>query len=1049
MGFIRSSSLVIVRRRQRQRQALHRPRFHHIGLQVLLSLVVILGAVFLAGTGLAVAAGLRMYSFYADELPDITSLTVWEEEFQTVRIYDRTGKHLLLSSLDPRPFSGDRTYVPLEEMSPWIWKSALALEDRSYWTNPGISLRGISRAFISNLAGGEVQGGSSITQQLIKNVAIPHELRAQRSYARKIRELILALELTRRYDKQQILEWYLNFNFYGNLAYGIEAASRVYFGKSSSELNLAEAAMLAPIPQYQAMNPFFLPERAKSRQRIALDAMVEAGYIDQPQADAAFEEELIYSSGVSEHFDIRLAPHFGLYVLDQLKREFNTVEDPFFIWRRGLSVRTTLDLDLHQYATETANRYVRLLAKADKNVSNASVVAIEPATGEVKVMVGSIDYEDRTIDGQVNVALSDRQPGSSFKPYVYIAALEKGMTAADMLLDVRTPFTLDDGSIYVPENFDRSYHGPVSLRTALARSYNIPSIKIMDIVGVGDAIRTSQRLGITGLDRGTQYYGLSLVLGGGEVSLLDHTYAYSVLGNGGKMAGKPVPVQEQKTGFRTLDPVVILEVKDASGNLIQQQEAPQQKEVVAPEIHHIISDILSDDRARAAAFGFNSVLTLPDRPVAAKTGTTDNIRDTWTLGYTPQLAVGVWVGNTDNSPMEDLSGLSGAAPIWNAVMLKYHEGKPVEWYQEPAGVVAETVCSPSGLQVTPHCQRTKEEWFVNGTQPDIPDNVWQAFEIDKATGQLVTAATPSENREIRYYQILPIEAQDWIIETDLPQPPSLPKGFSSAVDNQAFAILQPESNQYVSSVLEVTGFVRDSGIRSWRLDLGPQDLHTEPIELAKGTGRTRSDQLAQLLTLDFADGAYFLRLTVTHHNGQIQHASVPIFIDNSFPEVQLLAPQPNQIFVHGQDEQVNMHVEASDSGSIDRVEFWVNGELLKTRTVPPYNERWRIVFQDLPSARFDQPLRMGTKTITDAATGQHLGQISVIAEETRDWFPDFESELIPLTRGQTRVFENGFAAIRTTSGLYLERNSIQIRVIDRAGNVTESPEHLVYVISED
>jgi len=233
-------------------------------------------------------AGLRMYSYYADQLTDIGSLTEWEEEFQSVRIYDRTGEHLLLISLDPRPFSGDRTYVALEDMSPWIWKSAIAMEDRTYWTNPGISLRGITRAFLSNLTGGEVQGGSSITQQLIKNVAIPVEQRAQRSYARKIKELILAMELTRRHSKEQILEWYLNFNFYGNLAYGIEAASHVYFDKSSADLSLAEASMLALIPQYQALNPYFSPERAKERQGITLNGMVDAGYITQEEADAAF-----------------------------------------------------------------------------------------------------------------------------------------------------------------------------------------------------------------------------------------------------------------------------------------------------------------------------------------------------------------------------------------------------------------------------------------------------------------------------------------------------------------------------------------------------------------------------------------------------------------------------------------------------------------------------------------------------------------------------------------------------------------------------------------
>lgn len=1043
------TTLALRKRRRRARRRDERPRLGRQTAGIGASLLAVAGVCITVAAVAAIGSGWHIYRGYAELLPDIEALSVWDEEFQTVSIYDRSGEHLLLLSVDPRPFAGDRTFVSLEQMSPWIWKAAIALEDRSFWENPGFSIRGISRAFLANFGGGEVQGGSSITQQLIKNVAIPFEERAQRSYARKIRELILALELTRRYEKSRILELYLNFNFYGNLAYGVEASSRVYFGKSSSELTLAEAAMLAPIPQFPALNPFYLPDVAKERQEIALTAMTEAGYITEEEAESALAEELNFASDVSGRYDIRLAPHFGLYVLDQIQQQFNTIDEPYFIWKNGLKVRTTLDLDLHRQAEEAARFHVERLQAADNQATNASVVAIEPATGEILAMTGSLDFQDRTIDGQVNVALAERQPGSSFKPYVYIAGLEQGMTAAQMLLDVRTPFRLDNGSIYVPENYDRRYHGPVSLRTSLARSYNIPSIKIMEKVGVADAIRVAHRLGINGLSRGTQFYGLSLVLGGGEISLLDHTYAYSVLANEGVMAGQPVPSRLRQEGFRRLDPVSILEIVDSNGHILVSERKTQEERVVSPGVAYIMTDILSDDLARAAAFGLETDLTLPDRPVAAKTGTTDNIKDTWTLGYTPQLAVGVWVGNTDNSTMENLSGLTGAAPIWNEVMRSYHEELPPQWYEAPANVVRARVCSPSGLLPSPNCQRQFNEWFVAGTVPEDRDNVWQPFVLDSATDQLASPATPPENRVTRHFQILPIEAQDWIEESNLPQPPATRVRAGSENSQQTVGLLSPASGDHLRFNVEVTGYVRDPGIRSWRLEIqeGTQDGLT--LEIASGSGRTASDRLGVLATAALPDGRFVLRLQVQHYNGTLETLSSNVVVDNTPPVAELISPEPNEIFVLEDDEQVNMHVEASDSGTVQRVEFWVNDELIKASRVPPFNERWRISMRNLPASRFNAAPISRTQQVTDGKTGEVLGEFVEQAEVTRNWFPDFETDQVDLSRGRIREFATGFAAIATSEGLYLERNTIQIRVFDGAGNETRSPRIPIYVVHDE
>jgi membrane peptidoglycan carboxypeptidase len=301
----------------------------------LLAVLILVGVTAATVTGVVAATVFGVYNEYAAQLPDVSAIEQQQDQFQTVRLYDRTGTNLLYESVDPRPFGGDRRFVALDKMTPYVWQAAVALEDRNFFENPGINVRGSAARLRIQLAGGAVQGGSSITQQLIKNVFIPPEERAQQSYARKIKEVILSLEVTRRYPKEKLLEWYLNYNFYGNLAYGVEAASQVYFGKSARDLNLAESAMLAAIPQFPALNPIDNPEDAKRRQGVTLQAMVESGYITQAEADAAFQQELALRKSVAERFDVLTAPHFALYVLEQLKKQYNTVDDPFYIWRKG------------------------------------------------------------------------------------------------------------------------------------------------------------------------------------------------------------------------------------------------------------------------------------------------------------------------------------------------------------------------------------------------------------------------------------------------------------------------------------------------------------------------------------------------------------------------------------------------------------------------------------------------------------------------------------------------------------------------------------------
>jgi 1A family penicillin-binding protein len=1002
-------------RRRRQRAVTAKPKVWLRLGQLLLALLILVGVTAATVTGVVAATVFGVYNEYAAQLPDVSAIEQQQDQFQTVRLYDRTGANLLYESVDPRPFGGDRRFVALDKMTPYVWQAAVALEDRNFFDNPGINIRGLFRAFASNLQGGAVQGGSSITQQLIKNVFIAPEERAQQSYARKIKEVILSLEVTRRYSKEKLLEWYLNYNFYGNLAYGVEAASQVYFGKSTRDLNLAEAAMLAAIPQYPALNPIDNSEDAKRRQGVTLQAMVESGYITQAEADAAFQQELALRKSVAERFDVLTAPHFALYVLDQLKREYNTIDDPFYIWRKGLTVYTTLDVELQKYAEQVAREQVQILKEQGKNASNASVVAIKNDTGEILAMVGSLDYNNNEIDGQVNIATAERQPGSSFKPYVYLTALQEGMTPATMILDVAQAFPQADGAYYRPENYDRQYHGPVSLRNALARSYNIPAIKVMEQVGVADALRTAHRMGINGLNRGLNFYGLSLVLGGGEVSLLDHTYAYSVFANSGNMVGEEAPVNELQSGYRTLNPVSTLQVRDSDGNTLKKYEQPTAERVFSAEVAYLMQDIMSDDVARAPAFGANTALTLPDRKVAAKTGTTNGFKDNWTMGYTPQLTVGVWVGNTDNESMENVTGLSGAAPIWNAVMRKYHENQPALWYDAPPGITQRVVCQPSGLLPTDQCQEQRAEIFVAGTEPTLSDNVWQAFEIDRETGLLAGPATPPERIENRVYEILPQEAADWVRDSGIAQPPTETASLRLEDFDPDSAIISPTLGSTIAGQIEFIGNARGG---PYRLEIGQGLEPAEWTQIGPEHGEeVQNGVLERLDTFSLAEGLYTVRLTVNRGDAPKQ-AAIPVTVDNTPPTVVVTEPKDDQLFVMERDEQINVNVLANDNLALERVEFVIDGRTFATSTVAPYNERWDIEMRDLNSAAGGQP------------------------------WPAFKSDDPEVQPGAVATFPDGFQAIVTNGGVYFEGHTVKVIGYDAAGNRAESPEVRVYVRHE-
>jgi membrane peptidoglycan carboxypeptidase len=721
-----------------------------------------------------------VWSWLFVDLPSLDRLTE-NLAVPSTKILARDGR-LLYEIADPA--GGHHTTVPLSDIPLALQQATIATEDASFYTNPGVDLVGIVRAAWINLTGGEVlAGGSTITQQVARNMLLDPQERAERTLTRKLRESILAWRLARAYTKDEILALYLNQTYYGHLAHGVEAAAQTYFGKPARDLDLAESALLAGLPQAPSLyDPLLYLEAARERQGVVLDLMVKQGYISADEARLAKSEELQFAAAA---FPIE-APHFVFYVWNLLERKYG----PEVLYS-GLTVTTTLDLDLTRAAQEIATRRLIQIAEdksgPDHHATDAALVALDPHSGQILVMLGSPDYFDAEIAGAVNLTLASRQPGSAIKPITYAAAfspelcpltpdpsppLETGergegvrgcpWTPATMILDVRRAFVTREGFSYVPQNYDRAYHGPASAREALAGSLNLPAVITLDHVGLSNMIQLAGRMGLTTLSDADRF-GLALTLGGGEVRLLDLTAAYAAFANGG----------------RRVEPAPILRVTDAKGNVIFDEGAGARpaptlvrggERVLDERVAYLISDILSDNQARAATFGFNSVLQI-GRPAAVKTGTTTDYRDNWTVGYTPELVTGVWVGNADNSPMVNLSGVAGAGPIWHDFMRAALAGRPEAPFVEPPGLTRAVVCVPSGLLPTPLCPRTRTELFLEGAAPTQPDHLYQTFKLDSRTGQLANVNTPAEFVIEQVFLVLPPEAQEWAWASGIPQPP--------------------------------------------------------------------------------------------------------------------------------------------------------------------------------------------------------------------------------------------------------------------------------------
>lgn len=703
----------------------------------------------------------------------------------SIRITDRYGK-LLYEILEKD--TGRHFALPIDSIPLDLQNATIATEDIHFYTNPGVDFQGILRAAWINLRGGNtIAGGSTITQQIARNLLLDPQ---ERSAKRKIREIILAWQISRRYSKKEILALYLNQIYYGGLAYGVEAASQTYFGKSVTDLDLAECAMLAGIPQAPAIyNPLINFDEAKERQLTVLNLMKKFGFITSEQYTLAAYEPLVLTS---TPYPIE-APHFVMMVKNRLDEilftESNTIDLKL---TGGITVKTTLDLDWQHIAEKAVSSQIEKLKNSPDglghNVNSAALVSMNPRNGEILALVGSPDYFDTDINGAINMAISPRQPGSALKPIVYAAALGPAQanpwTAGTMILDVNTSFATHEQRAYTPSNYDGLEHGPVLVRQALASSLNIPAVITLDHIGLENLFNLANKMGIDTLTDPHES-DLSIALGGGAVRLLDLTTAYASFAN---------------TGYR-IYPQFIIDITDQTGNTIYTQSVTPVNRVIDERVAWLISDILSDNDARTLGFGKNSILQL-GFPAAVKTGTTTNFHDNWTVGYTPDLVTGVWTGNTDYKPMRDVTGLTGAAPIWHYFMRSVLSDKPEINFKQPAGLVQVEICSLSGLLPTPECPFRRFEWFINGTQPTKYDTIFKSVTINTGTigdGNIDNLENYSQHIIVLD---LPASARTWAAS----------QGFILYNDFVASSMISSSTNTevspfYISSPAPYSGFI--------------------------------------------------------------------------------------------------------------------------------------------------------------------------------------------------------------------------------------------------
>jgi membrane peptidoglycan carboxypeptidase len=944
------ASVAHIIRRRRQRERLHRQRQtrRRIGTALVIALIAL--GVLLPG-GAVVGATAALYFGAVGDLPEPASTLLVNAAAGPTELYDASGTTLIYAVQDPL---GDvREWIELDVLPPYVASATLISEDADFLTATEFDpVETVSRLW-SAAFNGQVAPDTSLTARLVHNTILTTP------GSDPTRETALIAEINRRYTPTEVLEWHLNTNYYGHDAYGIEAAAQVYLGKSANQLTLDETALLAAIPLAPQYNPFDNEAAARGRQQDLLRSMRRAEVISQDEFDVAIAATPRIARGLLDLPD--LAPDFALYARDQVEEILDASgrDGARMVARGGLRVTTTLDLDLY-YQTECTLR--TQLSRLNNQQPPTTALDGEPCIGAGFLPDGSATTDAPNIGSIVIVDVRTGEvrsmvgpsteplyePGPVLQPFVYFNAFRSSnpLDPASMVLDVQRSFPgAQQGLIYTPSNPDGLYRGPMNLRDAMGAGLLPPAVDIANRQGIDTILRDAHQIGLNSLEVGV--HDLSLLERGGAVSVLDTTYAYSVFASQGIMRG--VSVEAIGPGFRARDPVAVRRIEDVDGNVLWEYNdvtaATSITNVISTELGYLINDVLADQGTRWPVLGENNVLDLP-RPSAVVNGLTGDRMDNWAVGYTPQLVVGVHLGRSDDGTREPtgLQGyaLNGAASVWRAVMEYAHErdALPRDNWRRPPNIVEVSVCDRSGLLPNGNCP-VETEIFIDGRQTRLtPDSYWQDFEINRQTGQLATAGTPSELRGRQVFFVPPPEAFEWWQANNLPLPPaeydtvSRPELFGNAT------ILQPQPFAYVGGWVDVRGSLEADNLSFYQLAYGRGLNPDRWIDIGgPQTTYTQGGSLGQWDTTGL-DGIYNLRLTVVDTEQNIETRVVQITVDNVAPTISLSAGEPGEIYRWPGDTEIPLTAEVEDNLAITRVEFYRNSEFIGTDAEWPYTMRW-------------------------------------------------------------------------------------------------------------
>ncbi len=925
---------IVVRMRQRrraQREKNIRARFRSLSitLAALFSLGIAFGAISLA----------LLYNRLTYDLPPTENLPILLHPTdgllnQPSQILDRSGEHTLASLENPAAVN--RRYLPLEKLPRHVQDAMVAAADPTFWEHPGYT-------------SWDWRKTDTIAQKLVLDLLLWEEPPGAR---RGLRSRLLAAQIVRRYGREQVLEWYLNSAAYGHLAYGVDAAAWVYLGKSATGLTLAEAALLAAISQTPDLNPIDTPELALERRQSVLQTMLELGMISENQAQQALDEPLPPPPD-SPPEESPFAAFVNL-VLDELALQIPRQR----LERGGFRILTTLDFDLQRQVDcavrtqlqrlpgqkeaqppetrdcETARLLPTLSLDPDAYPPGlaAEVVVIDPRSGQILALTGTRD--DQTALPRVG----GHAPGSLLAPYVYLAGFTRGFSPASLVWDI--PANLPPGLDRNP-NIDGEFHGPMRMRIALANDYLVPTLNLLNQFGAETVWKTTSQLGLT-IETPAGKAAQRLLLEGGEVTLLEMAYAYGIFSNQGIQIGYAQPAAGNNNGNAPpLRPASILRLEDRNGQRWFDPGDPQGRPVIAPQLAYLITHILSDEPARWPSLGHPNPLEV-GRPAAVKIGRTLDSQNAWTIGFTPNLIVGVWAGYDQQTPSAAVSPLF-AASIWNAVLKYASQNLPAENWPTPPGISTLDVCDPSGLLPTIECPTVVKEVFAPGSEPTHLDTLYRKFQINRETGLLATVFTPPNLIEERVYMVPPPEAAEWAAQAGLPVPPeaydlvSAPPAPLPGVQLNA-----PQMFAYISGEVPILGSAAGPGFVSYQVQIGPGLNPQQWIQIEQSTVPLENGQLAVWNT-EGLSGLYAIRLLVLREDQQLDTAIIQVTVDNQPPQIDILYPAQDQQFTYPLDENVTIQVNANDDLALNTVEIYINNQLAAAFTQPPFAFSWQTV----------------------------------------------------------------------------------------------------------